>query len=56
MAIHSNLFIENIKVLKPVAWVFSIGGNNITMLNTFIDARSTNGFPFNTGRIASEHS
>ena len=45
----SGLVIENIKVLNPVAWVFSIGGSNIEMFNTLIDARSTDGFPFNTG-------
>ncbi|KUJ10523.1 pectin lyase-like protein [Mollisia scopiformis] len=47
----TNLKIENIKVLKPVAWVFSIGGSNVEMRNTFIDARSSDGFPFNTDGI-----
>lgn len=47
----TNLLIENIKVLNPVAWVFSIGGSNVEMRNIFIDARSTDGFPFNTGEL-----
>ncbi|KAE8443899.1 hypothetical protein EG329_001308 [Mollisiaceae sp. DMI_Dod_QoI] len=47
----TNLQIENIKVLKPVAWVFSIGGSNVEMRKTLIDASSTDGFPFNTDGI-----
>ncbi|QSZ31848.1 hypothetical protein DSL72_001417 [Monilinia vaccinii-corymbosi] len=46
-----GLKIRNVKVLNPVAWVFSIGGNDIEMTNTFIDARSSNGYPFNTDGI-----
>lgn len=45
----SDLVIRNLKILNPVAWVFSIGGSNVEMRNTFIDARSNDGFPFNTG-------
>lgn len=45
----SGLTLRNLKILNPVAWVFSISGSNIGMYNTFIDARSMNGFPFNTG-------
>ena len=48
-----GLLIENIKVLNPAAWVFSIGGSDVKMFNTFIDARSTDGFPFNTGEFFS---
>jgi hypothetical protein len=32
-----------------VAWVFSIGGSNVWMTNTLVDAKSDDGFPFNTG-------
>jgi len=42
--------IRDMKVLSPIAWVFSIGGNEIVMTNTLIDARSHAGFPFNTGK------
>ena len=47
----SNLRIENLNIFKPIAWVFSIGGTNVHMRNLKIDARSTNGFPFNTDGI-----
>ncbi|KAI9651390.1 hypothetical protein NHQ30_001432 [Ciborinia camelliae] len=54
----TDLLIRDIKVLHPVAWVFSIGGNNVEMRDVFIDARSTggypwspNGYPFNTDGI-----
>jgi hypothetical protein len=45
----SGLTLRNLKILNPVAWVFSIGGSNVQMYNTLIDARSMDGFPFNTG-------
>ena len=48
-AFGSDLVIRNLKILNPVAWVFSIGGSNVEMRNVFIDARSNDGFPFNTG-------
>ncbi|ESZ91810.1 glycoside hydrolase family 28 protein [Sclerotinia borealis F-4128] len=44
-----GLTIRNIKVLNPVAWVFSIGGSDVEMRDILIDARSSDGFPFNTG-------
>ncbi|CAD6453276.1 c53a9208-42f8-4475-88ac-1a29c83549a5 [Sclerotinia trifoliorum] len=47
----TGLKISNIKVLNPVAWVFSIGGSDVEMRNVLIDARSTDGFPFNTDGI-----
>ncbi|CZR62736.1 probable endopolygalacturonase, partial [Phialocephala subalpina] len=47
----TNLKLENIKVLKPVAWVFSIGGSNVEMRHTLIDAKSSDGFPFNTDGV-----
>ncbi|KAM3067483.1 hypothetical protein ACMFMG_011628 [Clarireedia jacksonii] len=47
----SGLTLRNLKILNPVAWVFSIGGSNVQMYNTFIDARSMAGFPFNTDGI-----
>ncbi|TGO53457.1 hypothetical protein BOTNAR_0295g00040 [Botryotinia narcissicola] len=47
----TDLVIRNLKILNPVAWVFSIGGSNVEMTNTFIDARSNDGFPFNTDGI-----
>ncbi|KAK7920891.1 pectin lyase-like protein, partial [Apiospora marii] len=40
---------RHLKVWKPVAWVFSMGGSHVWMTDTFIDARSDDGFPFNTG-------
>ncbi|KAF7867571.1 uncharacterized protein EAF02_009762 [Botrytis sinoallii] len=47
----TDLVIRNLKILNPVAWVFSIGGSNVEMRNIFIDARSNDGFPFNTDGI-----
>ncbi|RDW90980.1 glycoside hydrolase family 28 protein [Coleophoma crateriformis] len=36
----TGLVIEDLKILKPIAWVFSIKGSDVTMTNTYIDARS----------------
>ncbi|KAF2101697.1 glycoside hydrolase family 28 protein [Rhizodiscina lignyota] len=47
----NDLQIMNLNILNPVAWVFSIGGTNIHMKNLVLDARSTNGFPFNTDGV-----
>ncbi|PQE33298.1 Glycosyl hydrolase family 28 protein [Rutstroemia sp. NJR-2017a WRK4] len=47
----SGLTLRNLKILNPVAWVFSIGGSNVQMYNTFINARSMDGFPFNTDGV-----
>lgn len=47
--------IQNIKVIKPVAWGFNIPGTNIKVTDHFVDAAPNNGtrdqttsFPFNT--------
>ncbi|KAK8134176.1 pectin lyase fold/virulence factor [Apiospora sp. TS-2023a] len=42
---------RRLKVWKPVAWVFSMGGSHVWMTDTLIDARSDDGFPFNTDGI-----
>ncbi|KAK6824952.1 hypothetical protein PG987_012446 [Apiospora arundinis] len=42
---------RHLKVWKPVAWVFSMGGSYVWMTDTLIDARSDDGFPFNTDGI-----
>ncbi|KAK6066923.1 exopolygalacturonase C 1 [Seiridium cupressi] len=42
---------RDLKVWKPVAWVFSMGGSYVWMTNTLIDAKSDDGFPFNTDGI-----
>ncbi|KAK8038979.1 polygalacturonase [Apiospora rasikravindrae] len=42
---------RHLKVWKPVAWVFSMGGSHVWMTDTLIDARSDDGFPFNTDGI-----
>ncbi|KAH8204487.1 hypothetical protein TruAng_001403 [Truncatella angustata] len=42
---------RDLKILNPVAWVFSMGGSYVWMTNTLIDARSDDGFPFNTDGI-----
>lgn len=51
----SGLMIRNIKVLNPVAWVFSIGGSDVEMRNVYIDARSNDAYPFNTGMYQISH-
>lgn len=51
----SGLMIRNIKVLNPVAWVFSIGGSDVEMRNVYIDARSNDAYPFNTGMYRISH-
>ncbi|KAG8949362.1 hypothetical protein FRC04_008597 [Tulasnella sp. 424] len=47
--------IQNIKVIKPVAWGFNVPGTNVKISNHFVDAAPNNGtrdqttsFPFNT--------
>lgn len=50
----TGLRLRDVKVYNPVAWVFSIGGTDIYMTNTTLDARSDdpiNAFPFNTDGI-----
>lgn len=48
----TSLRLRHVKVHNPVAWVFSIGGTDVYMTNTTLDARSTDGsFPFNTDGI-----
>ncbi len=47
------MVLRNIKVLKPIGWVLGVSGNYISMYDTIIDARSDNGFPFNTGKTHS---
>ncbi|KAF4835237.1 putative exopolygalacturonase C [Colletotrichum tropicale] len=47
----TGLRLRGIKVINPVAWVFSMGGQDVYMTDTLLDARSTNGFPFNTDGI-----
>ena len=47
----TSLRIRDVKVYNPVAWVFSLGGTDIYMTNTTLDARSDDpigAFPFNT--------
>ncbi|KAI0130157.1 exo-polygalacturonase [Xylariales sp. AK1849] len=48
----TNLRARDLKIWKPVAWVFSMGGSFVHMTNTLIDARSYDGsFPFNTDGV-----
>ncbi|KAH0441254.1 hypothetical protein CcaCcLH18_02164 [Colletotrichum camelliae] len=47
----TGLRLRGMKVINPVAWVFSMGGQDVYMTDTLLDARSTNGFPFNTDGI-----
>ncbi|OLN87544.1 putative exopolygalacturonase C 1 [Colletotrichum chlorophyti] len=47
----TGLRLRGIKVLNPVAWVFSLGGNDVYMTDTVLDARSMKDFPFNTDGI-----
>lgn len=47
----TSLRLRDLKILNPVGWVFSIGGNDIYMTNTLLDAKSNDGFPFNTGML-----
>lgn len=47
----TGLRLRDVKIYKPVAWVFSLGGTDIYMTNTTLDARSDDpagAFPFNT--------
>lgn len=50
---NSGLWIRNIKIHHPVGWVFSIGGSDVEMKNIYIDAKSSDGYPFNTGKFPS---
>lgn len=44
-----NFLLSDMKLWKPVAWCFSLGGNNVRVMNTVIEAGSTSdAFPFNT--------
>lgn len=45
----TSLRLRDLKVLKPVAWVFALGGDDIYMTDTLLDAQSDDGFAFNTG-------
>lgn len=49
----TGLRLRDLKVHNPVGWVFSLGGNDIHMTNTLLDARSNdpNAFPINTDGI-----
>ncbi|KAL0944724.1 exopolygalacturonase C 1 [Colletotrichum truncatum] len=47
----TGLRLRGLKVLNPVAWVFSMGGNDVYMTDTLLDARSMSAFPFNTDGI-----
>lgn len=54
----TNGQIANIKVIKPIAWGFSISGRNIQITNHFVDAApdnavlgQTTSFPSNTDGI-----
>ncbi|KZL79771.1 extracellular exo-polygalacturonase [Colletotrichum incanum] len=47
----TGLRLRGLKVLNPVAWCFSMGGQDVYMTDTLLDARSMNGFPFNTDGI-----
>lgn len=50
----TNLRLRDLKVYNPVAWVFSLSGEDIYMTNTTLDARSSDNhaaFPFNTDGI-----
>lgn len=47
----TNLRLRDVKIYKPVAWVFSLGGTDIYMTNITLDARSDDpigAFPINT--------
>ncbi|RAL58962.1 hypothetical protein DID88_009253 [Monilinia fructigena] len=47
----TGLWIRNLKIHHPVGWVFAIGGSDVEMRNVYIDAKSSNGYPFNTDGI-----
>jgi galacturan 1,4-alpha-galacturonidase len=47
----TSLRLRRMKIFKPVAWCFSISGSDVYMTDTILDARSDNGFPFNTDGI-----
>ncbi|TEA12099.1 putative exopolygalacturonase C [Colletotrichum sidae] len=47
----TGLRLRGLKVLNPVAWAFSMGGQDVYMTDTVLDARSSEGFPFNTDGI-----
>lgn len=54
----TGLRLRDVKVRNPVAWVFSLGGEDVYMTNTTLDARSSSDdndasspFPFNTDGI-----
>ncbi|KAJ9113995.1 hypothetical protein QFC22_005813 [Naganishia vaughanmartiniae] len=44
----NNVTITDYKARKPIAWNMRISGNNYTIKDTFLDASTTGGFPFNT--------
>ena len=46
----TSLRLRDLKILKPIAWVFSLGGDDVYMTDTLLDAKSDVGFPFNTGK------
>lgn len=50
----TGLRLRDLKIYNPVAWVFSLSGQDIYMTNTTLDARSDDpagAFPFNTDGI-----
>ncbi|TIC99104.1 putative exopolygalacturonase C [Colletotrichum higginsianum] len=47
----TGLRLRGLKILNPVAWCFSMGGQDVYMTDTLLDARSMSGFPFNTDGI-----
>jgi len=45
----NDFTLSDIKLWKPIAWCFSLGGNNVKVMNTRIEAGSdSTAFPFNT--------
>lgn len=50
----TTLRLRDLKIVKPIAWVFALGGQDIYMTNTYLDAKSDDGFPFNTDGIDCE--
>ncbi|KAK1538963.1 exo-polygalacturonase [Colletotrichum costaricense] len=47
----TSLRLRGLKILNPVAWCFSISGQDVYMTDTVLDARSKTAFPFNTDGI-----
>lgn len=50
----TSLRLRDLKIFKPVAWVFSLGGEDVYMTDTLLDAQSEDGFAFNTGEYSSQ--